>query len=235
MSYIVYRHTNQYNGKIYIGMTGQNPLRRWDCGRGYIGNKYFYRAIKKYGWNNFSHEILYDGLTLEDANRIERFLIAKYDSTNPQKGYNIDLGGNGVGARSQLTREKLSKSHKGQKAWNKGCPHSEETRVRISEALKGGHLSKETCAKMSSSRTGKGNSFFGKHHSAESIKKNSMNQPKRKTVMCVETGVIYDSMAEAARQTGIRQGSISLVCSGSRSVAGGFHWKKVCDTNLTIP
>ena len=88
---------------------------------------------------------------------------------------------------------------------------------------------------MSASRTGKGNSFFGKHHSAESIKKNSMNQPKRKTVMCVETGVIYDSMAEAARQTGIRQGSISLVCSGSRSVAGGFHWKKVVDINLTIP
>ena len=235
MSYIVYRHTNPYNGKIYIGMTGQKPLRRWDCGRGYIGNKYFYRAIKKYGWDNFYHEILCDGLTLEEANRIERFLIAKYDSANPKKGYNIDLGGNGVGSRSQLTREKLSKSHKGQKAWNKGRPHSEETRDRIREALKGGHLSKETCAKMSSSRTGKGNSFFGKHHSAESIKKNSMNQPNRKSVMCVETGVIYDSMAEAARQTGIRQGSISLVCSGSRSVAGGFHWKKVGDTNLTTP
>lgn len=235
MSYIVYRHTNPYNGKIYIGMTGQKPLRRWDRGRGYVENKYFYRAIKKYGWDNFYHEILCDGLTLEEANRIERFLIAKYDSANPKKGYNIDLGGNGVGSRSQLTREKLSKSHKGQKAWNKGRPHSEETRDRISEALKGGHLSKETCAKMSASRTGKGNSFFGKHHSAESIKKNSMNQPKRKTVMCVETGVIYDSMAEAARQTGIRQGSISLVCSGSRSVAGGFHWKKVGDTNLTTP
>lgn len=227
MSYIVYKHTNPHNGKVYIGITGQEPWRRWDCGRGYIGNKYFYRAIQKYGWENFLHEILYSGLTLEEANQIERSLIEKYDSTNPRKGYNIDLGGNGIGKMSQATLEKLSKAHKGQKAWNKGRPHPEKTRQKISKALTGGHLSEETRRRMSESRRGEKNPFFGKHPSAEMLKKNSMNQPTRKRVMCVETGIVYDSMAEAARQTGIRQGNISLVCSGSHSTAGGFHWKKV--------
>lgn len=227
MSYVVYKHTNPHDGKVYIGITGQKPSRRWLNGQGYIGNRYFYRAIQKYGWENFLHEILYSGLSFDEANRIERALIAEYDSTNPKKGYNIDLGGNGPGKMSKETLKKLSKAHKGQKAWNKGRPHSEETRQRIRAALTGGHHSKETCEKMSVSRMGEGNSFFGKHHSAESIKKNSMNQPTREMVMCVETGIIYDSMAEASRQTGIRQGNISLVCSGSHSTAGGFHWKKV--------
>lgn len=225
MSYCVYIHENRINHKVYIGMTGQKPWKRWDNGRGYVKNEHFHRAIVKYGWHNFDHRILYDGLTLEQANEIERQLISEYDSTNPAKGYNIDLGGNGQGKMSQETIEKLKKSHKGQSAWNKGKPHSEETRQKIREALTGGHLSEETRRKMSKSRMGAGNSFFGMHHTKESIKKGAMNQPHRRMVVCVETGVVYESMAEAARQNGIKQGNISCVCAGKHKRAGGFHWK----------
>ena len=43
-------------------------------------------------------------------------------------------------------------------------------------------------------------------------------------VVCVETGVIYESGADAGRKTGIRQSKISCCCNGNRKTAGGFHW-----------
>ena len=57
--YTVYKHTNKANGKVYIGITRQDPEKRWgEGGCNYAGNKHFSRAINKYGWNNFSHKIL---------------------------------------------------------------------------------------------------------------------------------------------------------------------------------
>ena len=107
MSYVVYIHENLIDGKVYIGITGQKPSKRWDNGRGYNGNPHFSRAIKKYGWHNFNHRILYDGLTLKEANDLERKLIKEYDSANHQKGYNISLGGDGAGKFSEETLKKL--------------------------------------------------------------------------------------------------------------------------------
>jgi GntP family gluconate:H+ symporter len=76
--YCVYCHTNNINGKRYIGITCQKPEHRWRNGKGYINNSYFYRAIQKYGWHNFSHNILYMNLSKEDAEKIEVELIAEY-------------------------------------------------------------------------------------------------------------------------------------------------------------
>ena len=92
--YIIYKHTNLKNNKIYIGQTCQKPQDRWGKeGAGYKGQM-FYSAIQKYGWNNFSHEILYTNLSLEEANHKEAELIQKYQTTNSQYGYNIEKGGN---------------------------------------------------------------------------------------------------------------------------------------------
>lgn len=226
MKYCVYIHENIINGKVYIGITSQKPERRWDNGRGYSGNKHFKLAIEKYGWHNFNHRVLYDNLSKEQACEIEIALICAYNSANPKFGYNIELGGIGKKRTTKETKQKQSASHKGQQPWNKGVPHSEETRLKISEALTGGTLSKKTRERMSFSKMGNKNSFFGKHHTEDAIQRNKLNQPKRTTVMCVETGIIYESMAEASRKTGIRQGLISLACSGKREKAGAFHWKK---------
>ena len=105
-----------------------------------------------------------------------------------------------------------------------GIPHSEETKRKIKEALTGGKLSEETRKKMSKSRMGVGNSFYGKHHSAETIKKNAEDQPTRRMVVCLETKQVFPSMAEAARQTGVKQGNISLACAGKQKTAGGLTW-----------
>ena len=59
--YLVYKHTAP-NGKVYIGITSQSPQRRFNNGRGYYHNDHFKRAIEKYGWKGFSHEILTEDL-----------------------------------------------------------------------------------------------------------------------------------------------------------------------------
>lgn len=114
-TYCVYKHTNKFNGKVYIGITSQLPEKRWKNGYGYEGNEYFFRAIQKYGWNDgFDHEIIVSGLTKENACVIEIELIKTYDSTNSDKGYNFSSGGD---------------------CGNAGCTSSEEWVEKMSEAL----------------------------------------------------------------------------------------------------
>lgn len=90
--YCVYKHTSP-KGKVYIGITSQNPIRRWNSGYGYKNNTHFWSAIKKYGWDNFKHEILFTNLTKEKACTKEISLIAHYKSNNPDYGYNLSSGG----------------------------------------------------------------------------------------------------------------------------------------------
>ncbi len=56
-TWTVYMHTSP-NNRVYVGITSKKPTRRWDNGNGYSYNPYFSNAIKKYGWENFKHEIL---------------------------------------------------------------------------------------------------------------------------------------------------------------------------------
>ena len=51
MSWLVYKHVSPSH-KVYIGITHLLPSQRWCRGNGYKNNPMFYRAIKKYGWDN---------------------------------------------------------------------------------------------------------------------------------------------------------------------------------------
>lgn len=115
-NYVVYKHTSP-NGKCYIGITCQNPpTKRWMNGRGYKYNEYFSRAISKYGWGNFLHEILIQDLTQQEAEEKEVELIAYYKSSDRKFGYNLDLGGTGAGKVSEETKKKMSEAGKGKNA-----------------------------------------------------------------------------------------------------------------------
>ena len=108
-NYTVYLHLNKINGKRYYGITSLKVEYRWNNGKGYK-EQYFARAINKYGWDNFEHIIIAKGLTKDDAGWIETVLIAEYDTTNPDKGYNITKGGEGtkgVNPRDYMTEEEL--------------------------------------------------------------------------------------------------------------------------------
>ncbi len=92
--FYVYMHTNLINNKKYIGITSQEPEHRWAKGAHY-SNQVFMRAIKKYGWDNFKHDILFEGLGKDLALAKEKELIAQYRTTEPDYGYNVSLGGEG--------------------------------------------------------------------------------------------------------------------------------------------
>jgi len=111
-NYKVYKHTCP-NGKVYIGITCQNPLTRWAGGFGYETQIYFWRAIIKYGWLNIEHEILYDNLSEDEAKEIEIRLIKEYNSQDINCGYNIDLGYDHL--KSKEVREKAAAARKGKK------------------------------------------------------------------------------------------------------------------------
>lgn len=90
-NYTVYMHITP-SGKRYIGITSKTAEERWRKGFGYY-KQVFYKAIKKYGWNNIKHEILYTGLTKEEACKKEQILIRKFKTTNVKFGYNRSIGG----------------------------------------------------------------------------------------------------------------------------------------------
>ena len=94
-NYCVYMHTNKVNGKKYIGITRQNPKIRWANGQGYKTQP-FYRAIEKYGWDSFKHDILYKELDYKSACEYEINLIKKYNTTDSKYGYNVSDGGEDV-------------------------------------------------------------------------------------------------------------------------------------------
>ena len=80
--------------KKYIGVTSRSVDVRWNKGHGYHNNRSLYKDIKKYGWDNFKHEILFDNLTKEEGYLLEQMYIALYNTTNEKYGYNKYLGGN---------------------------------------------------------------------------------------------------------------------------------------------
>ena len=131
MSYSVYKHTTP-NGKVYIGITSKPVEERWLSGRGYARNNHFWNAIKKYGWDEITHEVIAEGLSKNEACKLEQFYIAMYKSADPNKGYNMTTGGESGAKHTIESRKKLSESKKG-KRYNIGVPFTEERKRHLSE------------------------------------------------------------------------------------------------------
>lgn len=111
--YIVYIHNNKINNKKYVGLTSQQPpSRRWQNGKGYKMQPKFFRAIEKYGWDNFDHIIIAQHLSAESASLLEKQLIIEYNTID--NGYNADCGGVTTN-HSVETRQKISEANKRRK------------------------------------------------------------------------------------------------------------------------
>lgn len=77
----VYKHTFP-NGKVYIGITSGDPLKRWSGGHGYSGQRRMFSAIVKFGWDNVQHDIVAEGLSESEAHRIEQKMISEHDEND---------------------------------------------------------------------------------------------------------------------------------------------------------
>ena len=107
--YQLYCHVNKINGKAYYGITKNTWQDRWATK--YKGNAHFNRAITKYGEGAWRHEIVADGMTAKDAAEWEKALIAFFDTTNPEKGYNKGKGGEGVSGLDSLYAVQQSREY----------------------------------------------------------------------------------------------------------------------------
>lgn len=249
-NYYIYKHTAP-NGKVYIGQTCQKPENRFGKdGYRYNGCTIFYNAIQKYGFDNFKHEIIFDKLTQEEANKKEIELISEYRSNERDFGYNLQDGGHN-GSPSEETRKKMSEWQIGKVLSDEtkqkiskarsGQKDSEETRKKKSDGHKGKILSDETKMKISESRTKRvtdeqierikkiGASNKGKKHTEKSLKNMSESHKGKngKKVLCIETNIVYDSITDASKHTNVHRQNISKVCNGRLETAGGFHWEFV--------
>lgn len=102
---IIYKYTNLINGKVYIGQTTQTLQKRDKKHMSQIkDDTYFHRALKKYGRENFSLEIIEDNIPFSRLDEREKYYIKIYDSLAiTGKGYNLTIGGKWGSSNLKLT------------------------------------------------------------------------------------------------------------------------------------
>lgn len=278
----IYKITNLVNGKIYIGQS-KDIYKRWKEHRYNIANKKYescilYKAIKKYGIDNFEFSVV-ESCKIEDLNIREEYYIRKYKTYVGFKdcnGYNMTLGGEGNngGYKSPEWRKKVSEANKGRKSWNKGkkysLPHMKGRFSGKNNPFYGKHHTKEAKKKLRDSHLGKpsqiGQKVFcdgkifnsisecakyydipvetmvdwirGKRGCPEKFielgldtfpksncvkpkkSRKGKNNPSARKVVCITTGVVYDTIKEASNDTGANYRNIPLVCKGKRETTG---------------
>lgn len=204
---IIYKATNKINGKVYIGQSHKSLEERMrrhknDSTR---QDSYFYRAIRKYGWENFSWEIIDTAKTDEELNQKEIYWIQYYESfDNKEKGYNSTSGADHNYKLTQEECQKRSQRVSGEKNPMYGKPgtwlgkkFSEEHKKHLSESLKG---------RKTPWCTGK-------------------NHWLAKAVINLNTGEIFDTIQEAADAYHVSRDSISKQINGQTKNCNGFKWQ----------
>lgn len=238
----LYKHTSP-SGKVYIGIA-KDVKHRWRAnGSGYKGCTMFRFAIQKYGWENFTHEILAKGLSREEASALEKHLIAEYKSTDPRYGYNLTDGGYD-GIQSKESRIRKSNSLKGHAV-------SESAREKLRDSRSIEVICIETnqvfkSAKEASKATGICAASIGKCCSGKSSHAGGYHfakmadfindtvptfcpNPLGASVMCLETGEVFRSQSDAAKAYGVTSQAISHACTGKVKTSANLHWKFVSE------
>lgn len=117
----IYKITCKVNNKVYIGQTTETLEKRFRRHMGYQKDSHdtkFYRAIRKYGVDNFYIELVATATTREELDSLEEFYIKHYNSI--KEGYNTALGKIGGDTLSQnpnlpQIKERISQSKMGSK------------------------------------------------------------------------------------------------------------------------
>lgn len=251
----IYKTTNLFNGKIYIGQHKSNVFDENYYGSGVR----FTNVFNKYGKDNFICELLEECNSEDELNAQEQYWIEHFNSTDRSIGYNLMSGGYKVrGAKhSEETKKKISISKTGQHPNRDYSCISDETKQKISNTLKeyfkthdnprkGVHLSEKTKEKLRRANLGKkySEATKEKHRNRPAWNKGiSMTEEAKQHLREVNTGKIvarrtvgqfnldgtlintYISCADASRKTGIQRPQITKCCLGYRKSASNYIWK----------
>ena len=242
--YCIYMHKNTINGKVYVGQTCQKPEDRWGKdGRNYLKKdetgkyvfKHFGPAIKKYGWDNFEHTILYENLSKEEADKIEDKLIIEYKTRDKKFGYNCK-GGGAHGTPSEESKKLMSLSHIGK---NLGAEHPCSKAVICLETREIYYSMFEAERKLNIGNKAVSSCINNKQKTANGLhwilleEYNKMSEEEiqqyiqerqyyNKEVRCLETNEVYQNAAQAGRILKIK--NVGACCRGERTKAGELHW-----------
>ena len=248
----VYVHINKINGKMYVGITCKSPNVRWRNGEGYHTQQVIYKAIQKYGWDNFEHIIICQNKSKREAKNIEKYLIKNWNTKSPF-GYNVTEGGDGSYGyhhtektrkqmsemrkgenhplygkhHSEETKNKISNSKSGEKHHLYGKHRSEEARKSISNALKGSHLSEERKKKISDAHKGKHIPQEVREKIRESVISAKSDKVNKVLQYDKEGNLIriWNSIKQIQEELQISYSAINSCCRGKQKSSCGFIWK----------
>lgn len=210
---IIYKVTNVHTGNIYIGTTTKNISKRKkdheqkaNIGKG----SYFQEAIGTYGPDAFEWEQIDTANDINELAEKEKQYILKYNSL--ENGYNQDSGG---GFQKNVYQYNST----------------DGTLVAVYESLQ------SAASSVNASRTSISNTCLGQNKTCKGFYWSyALTEPfiiegdlrKKKVVQYDLEGkqiVIFVSVAEAYRNTGISKACISRCCRGEREQSGGYLWK----------
>jgi len=114
--YSVYKATNKINNKVYIGIDKNWPTRRYaHKSKSKLNDGFLlHKAIRKYGWDNFDWQVIYQTLDYNHLKEVESVLIQEYNSF--KNGYNQTIGGEGSPGKLQSEKNKKEQSIRRAKA-----------------------------------------------------------------------------------------------------------------------
>lgn len=196
--FTIYRHVSPI-GRVYVGITSQDVETRWRHGDNYRNSTYFKRAIRKYGWKNFKHEILFTNVEEERAKRLEIELIRHYKGLGIS--YNLTNRGDGTN----------------------GYHHTDEYKQFKSQQMKeffSTERGKEICAKG-------GKTNLGKKYNRKSGFTKGDYQVRIVCQYSLE-GVLlnkFKSVSDASRKTGANNCQIGKCLRGKAITAKNFIWR----------
>ena len=223
----IYRIRNIINNKSYIGQS-IDIYHRWEdhlyaLKGNYHFNKHLQNSWNKYGEKNFEFEIIAE-CDAEDLNNYEIYFIDKYQTANQEFGYNETFGGQYYSKATENTKKKRSESIK-----QHFIDHPEkrqEYRERTLKQFQNEEFYKNFLELRRSDefREKLRLANIGRKRDPESVEKGASKL--RKPILCVETGIIYNSTREANRAM---PGNINVQSAALdiRKTAGGYHWRYV--------
>lgn len=196
-TFCVYVHTSPI-GKSYVGQTSRYNKRCYEH-KTYKGSgcPVFRNAIKKYGWDNFTHTVVDDNLSLSVANELEEFLIQEMNTIVPN-GYNLRSGGmNSTHSIESIEKMRIAQS---------GKVVSDETRSKLRLAWQTRERIQLT-PEQKYMRYAKMKGRTTPHEQIAKRKHTYRTKGIRNTVIMVD-GVQYISICAASEQLGINKTTI---------------------------
>jgi group I intron endonuclease len=228
---VVYKVTNKINGNFYLGQTVGTAQERLlihfrDVKQN--GHLPFYRAIAKYGKENFQTKVLYKAHSQEDMDEKEAKLIAYFKITCEEKLYNIADGGQGLGFNRLINAEKTIDILTGQTfdSAKDMARYYGLSYVFTLNLLNGKALSKKGYVFRYEDKE---KSLLADARAEKLPKHKSL--PKK--IVCLETGKVFTSTKIAAQEMGISRTAINNNLKGRSKTAGKLSFKYSSDQSLS--